>query len=569
MRWSQTLLPTLKEIPAEAEAISHILMIRAGLIRKLTSGVYTYLPFGLKVLEKVEAIVREEMDRKGGQELLLPAIQPAELWEKSGRMKALGRDMIQFEDRHGKLNVLGPTHEEVITFLVKNEVSSYRQLPLILYQIQTKFRDEARPRFGVIRSREFIMKDAYSFDRDQAGLNESYSRMYEAYREIFRRCGLRAIPVEADTGVMGGDVSHEFMIPAVNGEDRIVLCEQCGYSVSMDKAECLSPAEPETTDVPEKPLQETATPNLRSVAEVAGFLKVSPSELIKTLIYVIEGKGAAVLVRGDHEVNETKLSRALGGAEVKMADAQTIEKLTGGPVGFSGPVGLKNLKIIADVSLKGGSDFVSGANKADTHLLNVNEGRDFKADLWADLRDITETDACPRCGKVLNITTAIEIGHVFKLGTKYSEALDARFLNEKGENLPVIMGCYGIGVTRIIAACVEQNHDNSGIVWPLSLSPFQVVVLPLGPNPELIQVSEEVYEGLKNVGLEVLLDDRDLRAGVKFKDADLIGIPLQVVIGEKGLARSEIEIKVRKSGAKSVLPRAGVCEGILQLLKEL
>ncbi|MBU2063194.1 MAG: proline--tRNA ligase, partial [Candidatus Omnitrophica bacterium] len=398
MRWSQMFLPTLKEIPNEAEAVSHILMIRSGLVRKLTAGVYSYLPLGLKVLQKVENIIREEMDKKGAQEVLLPAIQPVELWGKSGRLKTLGEDMVKFTDRHKKINVLGPTHEEVVTLLVKNEVSSYRQLPLILYQIQTKFRDEARPRFGVIRSREFIMKDAYSFDATSEGLNFSYQKMYDAYCQIFSRCGLKFIPVEADTGVMGGDVSHEFMVLAENGEDKIVVCSQCGYAVSFSRAECV---EPKGNNKPAelKKLSEVKTPKVTSVEAVADFFKIKPDKLIKTMIYESDAKPIAVLVRGDHEINESKLKKVLKDSSLKLGDEKLIEKITKGPLGFSGPVGLSGIEIIADYALKNERDNVVGANKADAHLINANSGRDFKIDLWADLRNITDRDFCPKCAR--------------------------------------------------------------------------------------------------------------------------------------------------------------------------
>lgn len=551
MKWSELLLPTLKEVPSEAEAISHILMIRAGLIRKLTSGVYSYLPVGLRVLAKVENIIRQEMNKKGAQQLLLPAIQPAELWQKSGRFEALGQDMITFTDRHKKLNVLGPTHEEVITSVVKNEVNSYRQMPLILYQIQTKFRDEARPRFGIIRSREFIMKDAYSFDRDIEGLNKSYDKMYQAYCRILERCGLNFIPVEADTGIMGGDASHEFMVLAASGEDKIVQCEKCAYAASLDKAECLKTEDrkQKTEDGKNKEPEEVSTPGVSSVDQVAGFLKISVNKLIKTMIYLADEKPVAVLVRGDHEINEAKLAKVLRAVRLEMAAPAIIEKVTKGPVGFSGPIGLLGIEIYADYAIEGAKAVVVGSNKMDTHIQYVDIARDVKINKWADIRSITDKDNCPRCGADIRIQQAIEVGHVFKLGTKYTDSLGATFLDEQGKANSIIMGCYGIGVTRIIAAYIEQNFDDNGIIWSKEITPFQVIIIPLNTEDALsMQIAESIYGQLLEKNVEVLLDDRNLRAGIKFKDADLIGIPLQVVIGQKNISRNIIELKIRRNG---------------------
>ncbi|MBU0634260.1 MAG: proline--tRNA ligase [Candidatus Omnitrophica bacterium] len=569
MRWSQMFLPTLKEIPNEAEAVSHILMIRSGLVRKLTAGVYSYLPLGLKVLQKVENIIREEMNRKGAQEVLLPAIQPVELWGKSGRLKTLGEDMVKFTDRHKKINVLGPTHEEVVTLLVKNEVSSYRQLPLILYQIQTKFRDEARPRFGVIRSREFIMKDAYSFDATSEGLNFSYQKMYDAYCQIFSRCGLKFIPVEADTGVMGGDVSHEFMVLAENGEDKIVVCSQCGYAVSFARAECV---EPKGNNKPAdlKKLSEVKTPKVTSVEAVADFFKIKPDKLIKTMIYESDAKPIAVLVRGDHEINESKLKKVLKDSSLKLGDEKLIEKITKGPLGFSGPVGLSGIEIIADYALKNERDNVVGANKADAHLINANSGRDFKVDLWADLRNITDRDFCPKCARQIKIQPAIEIGHVFKLGTKYTTSFNAAYLDAEGRSSEILMGCYGIGVNRIIAASIEQNHDENGIIWPKHISPFDVLILPLNPDHTASQdTAVKIYEQLKERNIEALLDDRNVRAGIKFKDADLIGIPIQIIIGEKKLGQGKIEIKVRSTNERMEIAASESVNKITELVGEV
>ncbi|MCG2712777.1 MAG: proline--tRNA ligase [Candidatus Omnitrophica bacterium] len=574
MRWSKILLPTLKEVPADAEAISHILMIRAGLIRKLTAGVYCYLPFGLRVLAKIEKIIREEMNSEGAQELLLPAIQPCELWQKSGRFEALGEDMITFTDRHKKLNVLGPTHEEVITALVKNEVNSYRQMPLILYQIQTKFRDEARPRYGVMRSREFIMKDAYSFDRDQPGLDVSYDKMYDAYCRIFKRCGLEFIPVEADTGIMGGDTSHEFMVLAGSGEDKIACCKKCEYAASLDKAECPEPDHGQRTiDHSKKPeyLKDVSTPGVSSVEDVAAFLKASSDKLLKTIIYVNADKPVAVLVRGGHEVNEAKLIRVLKSNNLEMASAEVIKKTTNAPVGFSGPVGLTGIEIIADYSLKGSRGLIAGANKADTHIIDIDMKRDVQVTRWADIRSIKENDLCPRCNLAgINIQQAIEVGHVFKLGTKYTQSLGATYLDVQGKANQIIMGCYGIGVTRIIAAYLEQNHDDCGIIWPWAISPFQVIIMPLNTdNKEIMQKAENIYKLFIDENIEVLFDDRDIRAGMKFKDADLIGIPIQIIIGEKNLAQGIIEIKLRKTGQREKIKSGEVVPKVLKLIDDL
>jgi prolyl-tRNA synthetase len=571
MKWSKVLMPTLKEVPSEAEAISHILMIRAGLIRKLTSGVYSYLPMGLKVLSKVETIIKQEMDKKGAQQLLMPAIQPADLWQKSGRFEALGQDMITFTDRHNKLNVLGPTHEEVITSIVKNEVNSYKQLPIILYQIQTKFRDEARPRFGIIRSREFIMKDAYSFDPDLESLNKSYEKMYEAYFQIFTRCGLDFIAVEADTGIMGGDASHEFMVLAENGEDKVVQCENCKYAASLDKAECLAAQDTgrKTQDTGHELQREVNTPGLSSVEKVAEFLKVSVDKLIKTMIYKADDRIVAVLVRGDHQINEAKLTKVLKVKNIEMADPQTIKNVTKGPVGFSGPIGLENINIYADNALKTISQAVVGSNKPDTHTINVNINNIDVAQ-WADIRSISEQDSCPKCGSLIKIQQAIEVGHVFKLGTKYTESLGATFLDENGKANPIIMGCYGIGVTRIIAAYIEQNFDEHGIIWSKEIAPFQVIVMPLNTaDKNSMQAAEQIYRELSGQNVEVLLDDRNVRAGIKFKDADLIGIPLQVIVGPKNIEKGQVEVKFRRTQDRQEVNMDQLSGKIFDLLAEL
>ncbi|MBU0759762.1 MAG: proline--tRNA ligase [Candidatus Omnitrophica bacterium] len=551
MRWSKYFIPTLKEVPSEAEAVSHRLMIRAGLIRKLASGAYTYLPLGLRVLKKVEKIIREEMDKKGALELCLPSLQPVELWYESGRYKDLGEDLIKFKDRHNRIMVFGPTHEEVITDLVRNHIKSYRQLPIILYQIQTKFRDEVRPRFGVIRSREFIMKDAYSFDRDNAGLDKSYKKMYEAYEAIFKRCGLKATPVEADSGVMGGDVSHEFMVLAESGEDLLAHCTACGYAASMAIARVTGEGSRVKGEEKEKPLKEVDTPGVTTIEKVGALLKVKSEQMVKTLIYIADEKAIAILIRGDHEANEAKIKKYLKCTNLEMATEDVIKKTTGGPLGFSGPVGLKNVRIIADNSVQGLVNFVTGANKKDKHFINVNLDRDFGVvKEETDLRMVTDKDMCPNCGKNIKIEHAIEMGHVFKLGLKYSKSMKAEFLDEDSKLKPVVMGCYGIGVNRIMAAAIELTSDEKGIIWPISIAPFQVIIVPINYSKDNVRnTTDIVYNNLLNKEIDVLLDDRDESAGVKFNDAELIGIPFIIVIGENGLKKGVLEIKNRRIGS--------------------
>ena len=548
MRWTESLIPTLKEDPQDAEVISHKLMVRGALLRKLISGAYSYLPLGLKVLQKVKSIIREEMDSKGAQEVMLPAIHPPELWKITARYEALGPVLIKFKDRHDKELVLGPTHEEIITDLVANNVKSYKDLPLILYQIQTKFRDEPRPRFGVMRTSEFIMKDAYSFDRDVAGMEASYKKMYDAYCAIFAACGLPYIPVEADPGMMGGSTSHEFMVPSEAGEDEIVVCQKCKYAASVEVAACKeTPQIKGLTSGKKLPIAEVETPGIKTIEKVAEFLKTEPQRLVKTLIYKADGNAVALLVRGDFEAHETKLKNYLKCAALELADEKTIESVTGAPVGFSGPAGLKNVRIVADNSVKGMINFITGANKNNAHVINVNFDRDFETREFADLRKITKLDKCPACGKAIELKKAIEVGHTFKLGTKYSEALGAKFLDADGKTQTAIMGCYGIGVNRIIASLIETSNDRDGIIWPLSIAPYQVIVVALNVANKIVkETAEEVYSKLKRAGIEVLYDDRDISAGVKFKDADLIGIPVQVIIGEKNAKKDVVEIKTRK-----------------------
>ena len=562
MRTSQLLLPTLREDPGEAETVSHRLMLRAGLIRKVAAGIYTYLPLGLRIIRKVEQIVREEMNRAGAQELLMPIASPAELWRETGRWDYYGKELIRFKDRHERDFCLGPTHEEVITDLFRREVRSYRQLPLNFYQIQTKFRDEIRPRFGLMRGREFIMKDAYSFDINEAGAKASYQKMYDAYTRIFTRCGLTFRAVEADTGLIGGDVSHEFMVLAETGEATVVYTDTGTYAANLERAEVLPPSDEDTS--PLRPLTRVATPQRRTVDEVTAFLKVSPQRLVKTLLYTAEKETVAVLIRGDHDVNEVKVARLLGVNEVQLTAQDKVKELTGAPVGFAGPVGLK-VRLLADHAVKIMKNFVVGANEADAHYVDVNLDRDFSVDRFADLRNAQAGDCSPRGDGALVIAKGIEVGQVFLLGTKYSEKMNATILDEQGKERLAIMGCYGIGVGRTAAAAVEQNHDDKGIVWPFPIAPFHVHLISLGQSTLVIDTATKLYAALEAVGLEVLWDDRDERAGVKFNDADLIGAPYQVIVGDKGLAEGLLEVKSRKTGVKTKFAPTDVPPGILAM----
>jgi len=539
------LIPTLKEDPSEAEVLSHRLMLRAGMIRKLAAGIYSYLPLAQRVLRKTEQIIREEMDRTGAQEVTLPFVQPAEIWHKSGRWDVYGKELLRLKDRHNRDFCLGPTHEEVITELVKNEVTSYRQLPLNLYQIHIKFRDEIRPRFGIMRAREFVMKDAYSFDVDEAGAEKSYEKMYQAYCSIFERCGLTFKPVEADSGPIGGSFSHEFMVLADTGEDCIFSCTACGYAASKDKAE-IGERDGDSPG-PQKPekLKRVETPNQRTVEEVTSFLKIKPENLIKTLIFQEGDNTLAVLIRGDHEINEIKLQNFLNADSLCLADDATIEKVTRAPKGFAGPVGL-TIRVLADNSLKTGGVFVTGGNEKDIHLTNVALGRDFQVESFNDLRCAEDEDPCPRCKQgTLAMSRGIEVGHIFKLGTKYSKTLGATFLDAQGKSQDIIMGCYGIGVGRTVAAAIEQNHDQNGIIFPESIAPFQVIISSVKPKePAIQEASEKLYTTFLQAGIDVLIDDRDERPGIKFKDADLIGIPLRVTVGTK-IKDGLVDIKQR------------------------
>jgi prolyl-tRNA synthetase len=568
-RFSEFFIPTLKEVPAEAEIISHQVMLRAGMIRKLAAGVYSYLPYGLMALKKVEHIVREEMNRAGAIELLLPSVQPGELWMESGRWNYYGPELLRFRDRHNRESCLGPTHEEVITDIVRREIHSYKQLPITLYQIQTKFRDEIRPRFGVMRAREFIMKDAYSFDIDEDWCNRSYEKMYRAYEAIFRRCGLRFRAVEADTGPIGGSFSHEFMVLSDTGEDDIVSCQDCTYASNLEKAEVGEKEETSSAFEEEREFQVVDTPEVRTIEEVTSFLSVSPEKVVKTLIYQTEGGPVALLVRGDHELNETKARNALNAEELTMADPDTVLEVTGAPMGFAGAMGLK-VKVLADLSLKGMKNMVMGANQEDRHVRNVNEGRDFRVDQYADLRMITPSDPCPRCGGELQFGKGIEVGHVFKLGVKYSNALKANFLDKNGQETPIIMGCYGIGIGRTVAAAIEQCHDENGIIFPISISPFEVTILPLELHESLVkEVSEQLYGQLSDEGLSVFLDDRDERPGFKFKDADLLGTPVRVTVSTRTLQKDSVEIKLRSSPELDLIPVREATKAIRNTVQSL
>ncbi|AJE03443.1 proline--tRNA ligase [Geobacter pickeringii] len=564
MRYSQYFVPTVKETPSDAEVISHQLMLRAGMIRKLAAGIYNYLPLGLRSIRKVEAIVREEMNRAGAIEILMPSVQPAELWQESKRWEKYGKELLRFKDRKDAEFCLGPTHEEVVTDIVRREVKSYRQMPLNLYQIQNKFRDEIRPRFGLMRGREFIMKDAYSFDVDSSAADSSYEKMYQAYRRIFKRCGLNFRAVEADTGSIGGAFSHEFMVLADSGEDAIVSCSDCEYAANVEKAEArpvaLEHAEP-------RPLERVETPHKRSVEEVTAFLGIPASSLIKTLLVVADGEPLAVLVRGDHELNEIKLAKIIGTETLEMASEEIVEKVTGAPVGFAGPVGLK-VRIVADLATQGMKNFVTGANGRDLHYKNVNFDRDFTPSLFADVRNVVHGDPCPRCSAGhLELWRGIEVGHVFKLGTNYSEKLHATYLDADGKEQSIFMGCYGIGIGRTVAACIEQNHDADGIVFPIPIAPFHCIVSAVNSkDASVMAAAEGLYQTLTAAGVEVLFDDRDERPGSKFKDADLIGIPLRLVVGSKNLANGKVELKIRKGGEVTLLSLDEAVENVKTLV---
>ncbi|MDR0354377.1 MAG: proline--tRNA ligase [Deltaproteobacteria bacterium] len=564
-RLSAYLAPTLKETPAEAEVASHKLMIRAGLIRKLAAGVYSYLPMGLRSLRKVERIIRAEMNRYKAREVLLPAVQPAELWKESGRWEKYGPELLRFKDRHDRDCVIGPTHEEVITDIVRREIRSFRDLPLNLYQIQTKFRDEIRPRFGLMRGREFIMKDAYSFDADEASADVSYRDMYQAYVNIFHNCGLNFAVVEADSGAIGGSYSHEFMVLADTGEDALAFCESCSYAANLEKAELrdypvFQAAETELTKV--------RTPGCRHVPQLAAFLKTEEAGIIKSMLFMADDVSPVlVLIPGDRAISLVKLKNFLDGAAPALASPEVAEKIMGVPMGFVTPVGAK-VRIVADEGVKRMNAGVVGAGEADYHYTGAKPGRDFDVDAYADLAEVKEADPCPRCGKPLHVRRGIEVGHVFKLGLKYSKAMGALFAKPDGTEAPVVMGCYGIGVGRTVAASIEQNHDSDGIIWPMALAPFHVALLPLQlQNEAVAQATERLYDQLASLGVETLLDDRNERPGLKFKDADLLGLPLRVAVSEKSLAKGQVELKDRRSREVTMLDLETAASALADMVK--
>jgi prolyl-tRNA synthetase len=566
MRYTKMFIPTMKEDPKDAEVLSHRLMLRAGFIRKLASGVYTWLPLGLKSLKKVENIIREEMNRKGAQEIIMPFVQPKELWEESGRWEKYGKELLRVRDRNDRELCLGPTHEEVVTDLVRREVKSYKELPLILYQIQTKFRDEIRPRFGVMRSREFSMKDAYSFDLDEAGAEKSYRDMHDAYMRIFERCGFNFRAVEADTGQIGGSFSHEFMVLADTGEDIIISCGSCGYAANLERAEVgFIDRDVARTKGQFKNVE---TPGQRKIDEVSRYLGVAPDKLVKTIIYNTDKGTIGVLVKGDREINEVKLRNMLNLDSMELADEETIEKVTGGPLGFSGPVGL-DIPLYADRDVLFMEDFVVGGNARDVHTVGVNI-EDFKVEGFFDLKVAEPGDMCARCGGTHSSTKGIEVGHIFKLGLKYSKAMNCTFLDKEGKEKFAVMGCYGIGVGRTVAAAIEQGHDENGMVLPFAIAPFEVDVLPVNSShSESMELAEAIYKELIEKGVDAIIDDRPERPGVKFKDCDLIGIPIRVTIGERNLKDGYVEIKLRKEKESQRVRKEEVIERVLNYAHEL
>jgi len=567
MRWTRFYLHTTREVPNDAEVVSHQLMLRAGMIRKLAAGIYIYQPLALRVLSKLQAIVRREMDRAGSVELLMPAVQPAGLWEESGRWGKYGAELLRIKDRHGRDFCFGPTHEEVITDLVRRDIKSYRQLPVSLYQIQTKFRDEIRPRFGLLRGREFLMKDAYTFHTDEDSLRESYDDISQAYRRILSSCGLSYSIVDADSGAIGGSLSHEFMVLAETGESVIASCEECGYAANVEKAESRPPVPP-SGSVDEEPLEQVSTPGAHTVEDVSRFLETSPENVVKTLLYQSDKGLVAVAIRGDREVSEIKLQNHLGAQFVKLAPAAAVTAATSAPPGFAGPVGLsEEVPLLGDLSVRELHNFVCGANADEAHYTGANWGRDAEPQQWLDLRAVQQGDECRECGEPLRLSRGIEVGHTFQLGTEYSEPLGCTFLDQNGSSRPMVMGCYGLGVSRTMAAAIEQNHDDDGIIWPLPLAPFQVLLLGLNTKDDTVrEACEQIYRELQEAGVEVLYDDRDERPGVKFKDADLIGVPLRIVVGARSLAEGNVEFSLRRDREKHAVPRA---ETVARIREEL
>jgi prolyl-tRNA synthetase len=567
MRWSQFYLFTTREVPNDAEVISHQLMVRAGMIKKVAAGIYSYLPLGWRSLQKLMAIVRREMNAAGAVELSLPSIQPAELWQESGRWQRYGKELLRIKDRHERDFVFGPTHEEVTTDHLRRDVKSYRQLPFNLYQIQTKFRDEIRPRFGLMRGREFLMKDAYSFHAGAEGLDVAYESMRNAYCRVFESCQLDYSPVEADVGTIGGSASHEFMVVADTGESAVVRCPSCGYAANVERAETRGVSDT-VGEGGGQELKEVATPHQKSIEEVSKFLGIEPRQLVKTLIYETEKGLVAVLIRGDREVNEVKLTNHLDVQHLNLASEDKVREATGAPVGFAGPVGLTGIRLVADETVRGMKDFATGANKADAHYTGVNWGRDADLSEFADLLLVTGGDPCPRCEGTLELFRGIEVGHIFKLGTKYSEKLGCNFTDEDGQERPMVMGCYGLGIGRTVAAAIEQNHDADGIIWPRPLAPFEVLLAALNPDDgEVRRVAEQIYGQLLEKGIEVLYDDRDERPGVKFKDADLVGFPVRIVVGAKSLADGKVEVSLRRDRQKQLVPVIEAVPRVMELLE--
>ena len=552
MKMSKLYMPTLREVPSEAELPSHQLLLRAGMIRKLVSGVYSYLPLGYRVIKKIEDIVREEMDAIDSQELLMSAIQPSELWKESGRWFDFGPEMFRLYDRNEREFCLGPTHEEIFTDLIRHEVKSYKQLPLSLYQIQTKYRDEKRPRFGLMRCREFIMKDAYTFDIDEEGMKKSYEDMWKAYEKIFTRCGLRFKVVEGDSGAMGGSDSHEFMAMSEFGESQMAYCDHCDYAATDEKAKCIY--EVKDNNDAELQSEKVHTPNIRTIEQLHEFFNTSADSFVKTLIYMAKDEVVAVLIPGDRELNEIKLVKVLGipEHELIMADAETVKVVTGAEVGFAGPINFKkDIKVLVDSRVTKMKNFIIGANETDYHIKNVNYGRDFTGEVVEDLLLVQEGDICPKCGSPLKMDRGIEVGNIFQLGTKYSDGLNATFLDENGKDKKIFMGSHGVGISRTMAAIIEQCYDENGIIWPLSVAPYHVLITIVSiKNEEQLALGEKLYEDLKKAGLEVLLDDRNERPGVKFKDADLIGVPVRITVGRKA-NENVVEFSLRRDGEKS------------------
>lgn len=574
MYWSSAFIPTVKEVPAEAELISHQLLIRGGYIRKLAAGLYTFLPLAQRVLMKISAIVREEMSRGGAREVLMPILSPKELWDKTGRWALYGKELMRVEDRHERMFALGPTHEEVITDLVAHEVRSYRDLPVNLYQINTKFRDEIRPRFGIMRAREFIMKDGYSFDRDEAGAEATYQKMFDAYQRIFTRCGLAFRSVEADSGAIGGSFSHEFMVLADSGEEAIISCASCAYAANQQRAQGKTLESRLDSSKLGMPWKKVETPNVKTVEEVAGFLKVRHSDVVKTLLYRAGEQFVAALVRGNHELNEVKLARAMEVDAVVLINSETAANLAGCPSGFMGPMGLHqripHIVIVADEEVVKGESFIVGANEPGFHVQFVEAKRDLQIDQVADIRLVTDQDRCAQCGGNLVLSRGIEVGHTFKLGDKYSKAMEATFVDEAGQSRVMVMGCYGIGVSRVMAAAVEQGHDANGIIWPMAIAPYQVEVLPVNVEDDVVlRTAETLYRQLEEAGVEVLMDDRPGQAGMKFKDADLIGMPIRITVGQKTLKEGKVELKARNGSHDAKVVVADILKEVKSLVQKL